>query len=253
MENASCGKCKLEWNGRDEMCPCSGVCKSTFHLRCAGINTTTYNQLMKSKQLRWFCTACSEITIVAVFQKLDELTCNMVKIFESFSVMNDFMKASIDAQRLSAQSLQLQVPANSSTNLQHKNNNSTPVVIGIGAATTSLQSVNVPDNDVLYVSRLSPHTEEAALIDYLKSKLDNLDVVDCRLLLPKGRVKTDLTFISFKLTLDRSLSSQVLSPIFWPKGVLVRRFVRKTVGSKNGDGVILPRVVNDDHVHGNWT
>lgn len=247
----SCGKCKLEWNGRDEMCPCSGICNSGFHLKCAGINTSTYNQLMKSKQLRWFCTACSEITIFAVLQKLEELTGHMVKMYESFSVLNDFMKVTIDAQRLSAQSLQMQIPVNTSINLQHnkpQHINATPDVIGIGAEITSLQSVDVPDNDVLYVSRLNPHTEEAALVDYVKSKLDNLHVVDCHLLLPKGRDKNKLTFISFKLTLDRNSASQVLSPSFWPKGVLVRRFVRKAGGPKNGGGIFLPQVGIDDHV-----
>lgn len=230
-----CGNCKAVGNGKEEMVPCSGVCHKLYHLKCANINITTYNNLIKNKQLRWYCLDCSNINLFAIINKLDVLSSNLAKLTSGFADVAALLKNSLAQDSgIINKFINSNNSVNSYANAIVSEMDSLQIVgdtYGVAEPDPFIVPV-VPSEKLnyLYISHLSPSTSTDNVTSFLNKKLeleDNLKLISIRSLVAKDKNLSELSFISFKIGLPPTLYNKVLCGSFWPAGVLVRPFVDK--------------------------
>lgn len=84
----------------------------------------------------------------------------------------------------------------------------------------------VARKETILVSQLNPLTEVAELKSFLDKKLKQSgDSIRCKILIPKGKDRGELNFVGFMVSIPDILYERVMSPTFWPSGVIVRDFL----------------------------
>lgn len=83
-----------------------------------------------------------------------------------------------------------------------------------------------PNTRHLYVSRLQPQTSEDDILSFIKTsvKLNDMDVLRCKLLVPSGKKVEELNFVSFKISASIKDYSVLANTDIWPQNVAVREF-----------------------------
>lgn len=236
-----CAKCKIEWNNKEDMVPCSGICGALFHLKCASISTTVFNNLIKTPQLKYYCNECSGLNLVSVVKRLDDLTSLLTKFCESFAIFSDMMKSSITEQnihKLHDNAVGLAKAGDPKP--------SNLIIYGQDQSKGNLQSVPGSTKKFLFVSRLHPSTTQEAVISHISDKTGIVDPSDiiCYALIPKHRLISDLSFISFKIGVNADMFDKITDPTVWPVGIFVREFEYRPRLSM-ASGVLLPNPKND--------
>lgn len=101
---------------------------------------------------------------------------------------------------------------------------------------TNLQASN--DVESLYVTPFAPDQKEEEIKQYVV-EVSNVDpsLVKVTKLVPRGKNENDLSFVSFKVCISKSVSSMVSDSWYWPDGVTVRPF---DPNPKNGAVARLP-------------
>lgn len=110
-----------------------------------------------------------------------------------------------------------------------------PSTICTGPANTELitvgqkQSMDDPPAGYksMVASRFAPSTDTSKILAYVKANLslgDDSSLVMVRSLAPRDRQLTELTFISFKITVSDDLYDKIMDPAFWPANTLIREF-----------------------------
>lgn len=94
------------------------------------------------------------------------------------------------------------------------------------------------DEECFYVTPFTPDQSEEEVKKYV-IEISNADasLVKVTKLVPRGRSIDDLSFVSFKVTTSKNVSSVVGDPWYWPQGVTVRAF---EPNQKNGAIARLP-------------
>lgn len=76
----------------------------------------------------------------------------------------------------------------------------------------------------LYLSRIQPDVANEAVAAMVKANLETTDNPIVVKLVPKGKDVSTLSFVSFKIGIDKGLKSKALDPATWPEGILFREF-----------------------------
>lgn len=81
----------------------------------------------------------------------------------------------------------------------------------------------------IYLSRLQPSVSSEKVIQYMKTKLPELNENDIslRLLVKKDRPLNDLTFISYRLLCTEQNYALFMDSSFWPEHVMIGEFIEK--------------------------
>lgn len=108
-------------------------------------------------------------------------------------------------------------------------------VIGTGPPNDDLLTVTTvakTSDDLLgyksmVASRFAPQTDAAKIVSHVKGTLllpPESKVVMVRSLAPRNRPLSDLTFISFKVTVPEEHFDKLMEPGFWPANTTIREF-----------------------------
>ncbi|EAT48438.1 AAEL000522-PA [Aedes aegypti] len=129
------------------------------------------------------------------------------------------------------------VSASSLTNCgNHRDNSSKPPSIPLKVAETT-QLFN--ESESFYVTPFAPDkTEEEVKLYVCEISNTHSSLVNVIKLVPRGKTADDLSFVSFKVTVSKSISNVVGDPWYWPEGISVRTF---EPNPKNGVFSRLPR------------
>lgn len=94
------------------------------------------------------------------------------------------------------------------------------------------------DSVAFYVSPFTPDQNDADIKKYIHD-IANVDasLVKVVKLVPRGKRLEDLSFISFKVIVGKTVSNVVGDPWYWPEGVTVRMFDHN---QKNGSATARP-------------
>lgn len=94
------------------------------------------------------------------------------------------------------------------------------------------------DLESFYVTPFSPDQNEDEIKQYV-AEISNIDtsMIKAVKLVPRGKNVEDLSFVSFKVTVSRTVSNVVGDSFYWPEGITVREF---EPNPKNGSLVRLP-------------
>lgn len=239
MSDVSCRKCNAEWNGKEDMVACSGVCSGSFHLKCANITTSVFNSLMKTPHLQYYCSACVDLNITSVVKRLDDLTSMLTKFCDTFALFSEMMKSS-----LTSANTNISTCTNNHVDGHRSNSPGNNVIRGQDLSTDSIKSVQVADKNFLYISRLHPSTTSEQIITHISAKI-GVDVssdLTCNVLIPKNRNIEDLSFISFKIRVNTNVLDKVTDPSIWPVGIIIRDFKYRPRAVPN---VLLSHPKND--------
>lgn len=81
------------------------------------------------------------------------------------------------------------------------------------------------DSTDFYVTPFTPDQKEEDVLTYLQD-ITNVNPATVKVvkLVPRGKTLNDLTFVSFKVTVNKSISNVIGDPWYWPDGVTVRIF-----------------------------
>lgn len=81
------------------------------------------------------------------------------------------------------------------------------------------------DMSDFYVTPFTPNQSEEDIKQYIQ-EICKVDISSVRVakLVPRGKKLDDLTFVSFKVSVDNTISEMIGDPWYWPEGVSVRAF-----------------------------
>lgn len=118
----------------------------------------------------------------------------------------------------------------------HRDNSSKPPSIPLKVAKTTQLS---NESESFYVTPFAPdETEEEVKLYVCEISNTHSSLVNVIKLVPRGKTADDLSFVSFKVTVSKSISNVVGDPWYWPEGISVRTF---EPNPKNGVFSRLPR------------
>lgn len=105
-----------------------------------------------------------------------------------------------------------------------------PVNTELVTVTVAQQKPDDEDGKSMVASRFAPSTEASKVLAYVKTKLelpDDSNVVTVRSLAPRNRPLSDLTFVSFKVTVPEDSLAKLMDPSFWPANTTIREFEQR--------------------------
>lgn len=88
----------------------------------------------------------------------------------------------------------------------------------------------VEASEWFHVSRFEPNVDIEVIKEWFSSILADNNI-SCIKLQPRNRSQEELTFISFKLGVPKSLTNKVMDPTIWPKNVTVKPFESRPYSS----------------------
>lgn len=109
------------------------------------------------------------------------------------------------------------------------------------SSSVNLVVVKKSPRKTIFLSRLSSHTTEKNILDYISSKISMPSSIKCI----KYNFKEPREIASFKLLIPDSLLGLLLSQEFWPDGALVHEFVSRPKKSTSAAAPITPHPKND--------
>lgn len=110
----------------------------------------------------------------------------------------------------------------------HKKKRKDKAIEGTSDVVSSIKVVEA--TEWFHVSRFDPGVDTEEMKKWMAGILDNTKIT-CIKLLPRNRNQDELTFISFKLGVEKSLADKVLDPSIWPKNVTVKSFESRPYNS----------------------
>lgn len=81
-----------------------------------------------------------------------------------------------------------------------------------------------------YVTKFSPNTTVDMIGNFLNNNgVDDLSSTDIKCLIPRGKDRSTLNFVSFKITTDDTVAKLITSVGFWPNNCAIKNFVHKSI------------------------
>jgi hypothetical protein len=103
-----------------------------------------------------------------------------------------------------------------------------PPTAGIPLAPTDRPA----DKFWVYLTKISPDVSEADVEKLVKECLHTDEVV-AKSLIPKGRPRSTLSFVSFKVGVNFVLKPKAMDPLSWPQGIEFREFIDDSTRPQN--------------------
>lgn len=190
------------------------------------------------------------------FEVLDEINSTVVQPVEKFSVGNKRVqiidnpkpstsKSTSNPTQASTSAATLQTPnaVNSPTNVNiitnhervlEPNSDNRRSTLRPTSGPLSVAKVGHVTDDMMdfYVTPFTPDQKEEDVKRYILEIANvNPSTLKVVKLVPRGKILDDLSFVSFKISVDKSASNMIGDPWYWPEGVTVRVFDHR---QKNG-------------------
>lgn len=106
---------------------------------------------------------------------------------------------------------------------------SAKILRGIGPSAASVSSAQVDrptDKFWVYLTKISPDVTEQDVENLAKECL-HVEEVTVKSLIPRGRPRSALSFISFKVEVSPETRSKAMDPLSWPQGIEFREFIEE--------------------------
>lgn len=213
-------------------------CSSIAHVTCYGLNKTIARVLSESNNLAFFCDDCVILTndnndvcsnqvcnsskdVVEAISELKDVIMGLQKSIQPPISYKSVLSGDV-INHGSAKRRRLVDESSTPTGFPRARPN-TPTIRGTNAIASTL--VTVEPRKLIFVSQLNPSTKESDIVDYVNNQLgDVFAKPKVNSLIPRGKLLSDLDYISFKLSIPEKHLDKVLSAEFWPKNVMVREF-----------------------------
>lgn len=107
----------------------------------------------------------------------------------------------------------------------NSNNNNNAATIGNQRTKRS-----VTDKFSFYVTKFAPSTTSEMITDYLRDNgIADISSTKISCLIPRGKDRSLLNFVSFKIDTNEDIAQVITVPGFWPKKCFINEFVQKSV------------------------
>lgn len=254
MSDCLCFWCNKPVAESDDVVECY-FCTHKFHaVICGGVSKEVCDTMKNVINIKFFCDKCLDSNLTPLMgKKIDKLTATveeavkkvncydeLVKKIDSLTNEVAFIKNGVNPvncsnivstplKRLRNGSLKGQGTSSSferdENDGSHLNKKKREEISIQGTSDTVLDPTIkvVEESDWFHVSRFDPDVKTEDMKQWFSAILANTNIA-CIKLLPRNRSKEDLTFISFKLGVPKSLAATVMSPVIWPKNVIVKPF-----------------------------
>lgn len=81
-----------------------------------------------------------------------------------------------------------------------------------------------------YVTRFSPNTTTEMILDYMRQKgVTDFESTKINCLIPRGKDRSQINFISFKIDTNEDVARTITGDGFWPKRCFIKEFVQKSI------------------------
>lgn len=231
-------------------------CTHKFHaIKCGNVTKDVCESIKTMKNIKFFCDSCLDSNLTPmVAKKFDKLTATIENVVKKGEVYDELvkkidnltsemavMKNVVNSGVSSALTLGTPVKKLRDGSVKRrisdayghrdsyddvfpafkKKRGEDKAIQGTSENVSTIKIVE--SSEYFHVSRFNPETETEAMKTWMAGILNNTDIT-CVKLLSKNRKLEDLSFVSFKLGVSKSLAHAVLDPIIWPKNVTVKPF-----------------------------
>lgn len=247
----TCNKCSSAINGID-IVTCRGFCGLTFHMTCTAVTHALMSYFTTNKNnLFWMCDECAELFRNSHFRAMTMPSNESGPIG---SLTNAITELRNEIQQLASKPAAPSTPLSRNkwpilghrTTYKRQRVEETearaPDACQVGCKQPAENVIGVPtckdqpeQKFWLYLSRIQPDVTNEAVSAMVKANLETNDNPIVAKLVPKGRDVAMLSFVSFKIGIDKGLKTKALDPATWPEGILFREFE-----NFGGQGVRLP-------------
>jgi len=245
MANA-CDRCAKTVKDNDDFVGCMGFCDHVVHLRCTKMNKSFLKIVSESSNLCWLCDECSKLMKLARFRDtMSSVGAALTSISAKQDSIHEELKLEIakNGKQIAelAKKISVGTPTRSRSSVflarptpkRPREDESiesliTKPLIGGTRLTGEFSVATVPIPEDLfwvYLSRIHPSVEPAAIEKLCKTGLKCEEPVKVIPLVKKGSDLSTLNFISYKIGVDSKYRDAALNPETWPTGVLFREFV----------------------------
>lgn len=246
-----CGSCAIDMTNVEVVC--GGFCKTNFHFKCANITEALYKDVKDKPALFWMCKSCRDIMANARFKNAMVSTNAAAKeVDDVYLKLVEELKTEIKESLIAELKQEIQggfnklSPAvfpplprrfrfdNRSTPKRDRDEDPMPTLeqpakIFRGTAHPVDNPLTGPaartdDRFWVYLTKISPVVKEIDVQNLVKERLLTDDVV-AKILVPRGRTLSTLTFVSFKVGVRHDLKAKAMDPSMWPPEIEFREFV----------------------------
>lgn len=266
-----CLWCSKTTKGEDDIVSCT-MCSKPYHaVKCLNFPRSALKNMKEVRGFQWFCENCNDTNLTSMmckqfaalekkiddlvlqidlpdlkskqgdlFEKLDHLTQEVSSIKSIVNAPPVGVKRNRQGSFRNA--LALQQEGVSSDVFEDFGNQPvrprTCVQVVTGTVDSESQSdssdeIKVIQNpDWFHVSQFDPNIENDKMKAWFVKILES-DEIQCIKLIPKNRILSELSFVSFKLGVCSNLVSKVMDPKTWLKGITVRPFQERSNASRN--------------------
>lgn len=246
-----CNSCAVMMNAPEVVC--SGFCKATFHYKCAKVSESFYREICGNPAVFWFCRGCCDLMKSARFKNaMTSTNAATLELKDAYQKVVEDLKTEIKESLIAELKQEIQggfnklSPAVLSPVPRHFqfNYRATPkrmrdddtsgptehppkIFCGTGQSSSNVLSEStssLDDTFWLYLTRISPEVSENDVLNLAKECLQTSEVV-AKSLVPRGKPLSMLSFVSFKVGVNKGHKSKAMDPATWPQGIQFREFV----------------------------
>ncbi|EJY57505.1 AAEL017170-PA [Aedes aegypti] len=246
----ACNKCQKVTNDSDHIV-CRGYCGNSFHMICVKLDYSLRGILKDhDKNLLWMCDDCAELFSSDYFRKMSS-RCTMENVPDETSIKSlkddiaglkeivSTLSSKVDAQPTTPL---LSVPwPGTNSKIRHNTVPNTPKRVrddgfsrekpsnsrGTKPASEMIRTVAPPEELFwVYLSAFDPNTSENDMVEFVKNCMELTADVEPKAvkLVPKDKDLSTLSFVTFKIGVNKSLKDVALSKDTWPENVYFREF-----------------------------
>lgn len=246
------------------------ICKLFYHLGCYKIDQTYANIIGGTSNIQFICDKCliklnsndedsntnKPATLKSTFNELIELKHTIAEIHKSVKNTEDLVSKKSKTTFAEVSSLQSPLLSRRLQSALIKPSSPGPklkIPIKFGTADEASGELGRPIEikggtnrpvftKAIFLTRLDPMLTTEKVLSYIGSK--GIDVtktsIDCRKLVKLNQDLNELSFCSFKLSINEELYSTLINPSFWPSSVGIRDFVQVNATGKRPAATLSP-------------
>lgn len=266
---SDCFWCNKPVDDVDDLVECY-FCTHKFHaIKCGNITKEVCVSIKTVKNINFFCDSCLDSNLTPmVAKKFDKLTATVEEVVKKGNSYDELVKK-IDTLTSEMAVIKNVVNSGISSTISlgtpslknsrggasvkrritdsfhedsfptlKKRREEDKAIHGTSEIASTIKIVE--SSEYFHVSRFDPKVDTEVMKTWIGSLLNHTDIT-CVKLIPRNRTLDDLTFVSFKLGIAKSMAHKVLVASIWPKNVTVKPFeARPFVSAKNFQ---LPAIV----------
>lgn len=252
----TCFKCSLIVEKDSVQCI---FCTKSFHgFECVGLTTTQLKVIKEVKGILWCCDSCQSTATTSDhldFQKLVLNKLDSISVSSQQPIGFDEVLSRFDMLEKKVTNIEKKIEdAFNEPELKRKATGlrpatpTTPSFATIWPKQTTLEANSklvrgtagesatppvgiIEELTYFHVSRFNPEADESVMKDWFIKILNTTDL-ECVKLTPKNVPKENLTFVSFKIGVKKSVSKTAMDASVWPMNVMVKPFINRPYAPK---------------------